>query len=186
MKRYLLLPLLLLMLLASGCASTQQGQAIQRADRLLAEGNALEASRLYATAAAKHPKDAKLSYNHLYALFLAEEYEAAATGGEAAFARFPSNLEFLRIQARALSQGGERARSEEVRRTLFALDRGDHSLKAQVMEEAYRGGQIAFAEELAKELVSVPSQEQQALTLLSALHEGSWYEAALAYLTHQD
>ena len=107
MKRYLLPPLLLLMLLASGCASTQQGQAIQRADRLLAEGNALEASRLYATAAAKHPKDAKLSYNHLYALFWPRS-EAAATGGRPP-SPASSNLEFLRIQARASHRVGKSA-----------------------------------------------------------------------------
>ncbi len=186
MKKCLLPLLLLLMLLASGCASTQQDKTIQRADRLLADGDAHEAARLYAHEAAKHPKNAKLAYNHLYALYLAGEYGQAADGAEAAFTRFPFKLEFLRIQARALSQGGETARGEDVWRKLFSLDPGDHALKAQVMEEAYQGGRLAFAEELAKELVSVPSQEKQALTLLSTLYEGSWYEAALTYLTRQD
>ncbi len=182
-----LLPLLLLfLLLAAGCASTQQERSILAADRLLAAGEAGEAARLYAAEVAKRPKDAKLAYNHLYALYLAGEYEKTADGADAAFARFPSRLEFLRIKARALSKGGHTAHSEDVWRELFALDPGDHALKARVMEEAYQSGQLTFAEALATELLPVPSYEKRALTLLSAMNAGSWYEAALSYLTNQD
>jgi len=182
-----LLPLLLLsLLLATSCASTRQDQIIRDADRLLSEGRAVEAARLYAEAVAKRPQSATLSYNHLYARYLAGEWEEAAAGAQAAFARFPYHLEFLRLKARALLKAGDEEQSRAVWNEIFALDPANHELKAQVMEDAYRGGQLTLAEDLAKELTRLPSHEKAALTILAALHPGSWWEAALAYLTYQD
>ncbi|MCK9548135.1 MAG: hypothetical protein M0Q37_06445 [Sphaerochaeta sp.] len=185
MKRRLL-PVLLLLLFASGCASSPQDGYTQDAQRLLSEGRAAEAARLTAAAASHEPGSATLAYNHLYALYQGEEYELAATGAADAFARFPAHLELLRLRARALTKAGLEQEAEAAWLQLFALDPGDQALMARVMEDAFQHDQHSLAERLALKLLASRTWEQQALSILSALHPDRWYEAALSYITDRD
>lgn len=174
------------LLLLVGCASSQSAEAARTAQRLMDEGRPYDAASFWALASKSAPSNANLRYNHLYALYLAREYERVLEGADPAFERFPARLEFLRLKARALSKSGRHDEAVTTYRTLMELNPGDRAFLARVMEEAYASDLAPLAEEVATLLLYERSYEIPALKVLSALHPDLWYGAALTYLTHQD
>jgi len=184
-----LIPLLLLFLLLFSSCTTM---AAKKEKSLGLQAQALvaldakeygQAVALLEEAVRLTPKESEGRYNLVLALLANKQFDKAITLSEASFSLFPAHLEFLLSKAYAYREMGELDSAFDLYAEILAIDSGNFSLQANLMELALEKGYTDFARKTALYLLGKHKQEARALKTLATLEgEDSWYALAASLM----
>ncbi len=125
------------------------------------------------------PNESEGRYNLVLALLATQRFDEAITLSRSSFSLFPAHMEFLLAQAYALREKGDTDDAFSLYRDILALDRGNFSLHADLMELALEQGQSDFAKQVGQYLLSVHKEEARAFKALATIEgDASWYALA--------
>lgn len=178
--------IILLVLLFSGCSSTNARRLTLEALNHIDDGRIEEALPLFEAACRKDPENPECLYNLLYAKLKHREFESVILESEKAHLQYPLYLEFLYLKAQAQRELNQADAAIATYREIVRLNPGDLKMLLFLLSEATTCGLQEEAAYLARTILDTDSSNMTALKTLAELDPASWHALVYAYLTKED
>ena len=184
MKKSILI-LISLLIIFTGCTTTNAQRLSQEALRFFDEGDVEAAIPLFEEALAAQKKNPEYRYNLLYAYYTNGKFNRVIEESEEAFALFPFHLEFLTLKAKAQIEEEQIASAIETYTRIIALNPGDTAFLYRLLEEAEAADLTEEIRFLSDAILRIEPQSIAAFRALSKLESDSYYTRILSYLTKE-